>query len=134
MNAYDPRRLSKAYRPMATAAGQARILLRTALADWGVPELYESASLVLTELISNAIRSADVIDLELYLEEPGRRLRIEVFDGGPGEPDPRDPCLEDENSRGLLLVDLLSAKWGHRLCEGGKVVFAILEPEAASHV
>lgn len=133
MNADEPRRFSEAYRPIAAAAGQARNHLRTALADWGVPEVYESASLVLTELIANALRSADAIDVEFFLEEPGRLVHIEVFDTGLGVPDPKNPDLEDENGRGLLLVDLLSAKWGHRPCKGGKVVFAILEPEAMIH-
>src|SRR5882757_3593322 len=71
--------------------GRARRLLRRELADWGVPgELAATAELVLSELVTNALRHARkppgrLITVRAEIA-PGRLLRIEVADASDAEP------------------------------------------------
>jgi anti-sigma regulatory factor (Ser/Thr protein kinase) len=127
MTSEDPRRFTSAYHPVPSAAGQARALLRQALEEWGQDELYDSGSVVLTEMISNAIRSDDVIEVEIFLDDDRSFVHFEVFDTCQDVPEQRTPDDEEENGRGLLLIELLAAKWGWRLVSEGKVVYALLE-------
>src|SRR5689334_8835108 len=101
----DPRRFTSAYHPLPSAAGQARTLLRQALKEWDREELYDSASVVLTEMISNAIRSDDVIEVDAFLDDDQRFVHIEVFDTCQDIPEQRTPDDEEENGRGLLLIE-----------------------------
>ncbi|MFB9962554.1 ATP-binding protein [Sinosporangium siamense] len=86
---------------------------------------------MLTELVANAIRSGKVIGVGLFPSEDFQFLHIEVRDRAPGIPVKQCPEADDECGRGLLLVDELAAKWGHRPAPGGKIVFAMLERAAS---
>lgn len=123
----DPRRFTSAYHPLPNAAAPARALLRQALKEWNLDELYDSASVVLTEMISNAIRSDDVIEVDVFLDEDQSFVHLEVFDTSQEVPEQRTPDDEEEGGRGLLLIEILAAKWGWRLTHEGKVVYALLE-------
>ena len=123
----DPRRFTSAYHPIPNAAGQARTLLREALNAWDRDQLYDCASVVLTEMISNAIRSDDVIEVDIFLDDDQRFVHLEVFDTCQDVPEQRTPDDEEENGRGLLLIEILAAKWGWRLTPEGKVVYALME-------
>ena len=64
------------------------------LASWGLDHLEETAVLLVSELVSNAVRYACTgLVLELGLEAHGRCLRMEVLDANPDPPLPRAPAV-----------------------------------------
>ncbi|WP_405985803.1 ATP-binding protein [Streptomyces sp. NBC_00872] len=108
----------------------ARLELRKALAEWGLSVLEDSATLILSELLSNAGRHARVTPEQTietrYFRSSGA-LRIEVHDASPERPQPRTPDAEASDGRGLLLVEALADEWGVAdRCGPGKVVWASL--------
>src|SRR6266581_7643399 len=98
------------------AAGMARRRVRDALASWGLRHLDETATLLVSELVGNAVRHAHTerSRLELRLEAAGTWLRIEVSDGDPRPPRPRAPSGLDESGFGFVLIEALAGKWGVR--------------------
>ncbi|GAA2270530.1 SpoIIE family protein phosphatase [Streptomyces atrovirens] len=92
------------------------------LARWGLDELVFTTELVVSELVTNAIRHAGgPVRLRLIHE---RSLVCEVFDGGATAPHLRHPRAMDEGGRGLLLVSQLAQRWGTRFVPDGKIIWA----------
>ncbi|WP_181799530.1 ATP-binding SpoIIE family protein phosphatase [Kitasatospora acidiphila] len=90
--------------------------LRDALRRWGVAELIDTAELLASELVTNAIRHTDrdaMFTARLYRED-GRepRLRIEVEDESDLWPKRRTPGEQASSGRGLMLVEALADSWG----------------------
>ncbi|BFO19542.1 hypothetical protein SHKM778_59300 [Streptomyces sp. KM77-8] len=107
----DPAVVAEARR---TATGQ--------LTRWGLDELVFTTELVVSELVTNAIRYATgPVRLRLIHE---RSLVCEVVDGGATAPHLRHPRATDEGGRGLLLVSQLAERWGTRFVPGGKIIWA----------
>ena len=108
----------------------ARDAARSWLASQGVIEdLIERAVLVVSELVTNAIRHAASGWVLAIEQRPDRSVRIRVADSGPGEPQIPSAIATDEatSGRGLALVAELSDAWGwHRSSDDGKVVWADL--------
>ncbi|MEE4541705.1 ATP-binding protein [Streptomyces sp. V4-01] len=116
---------------------RARHELAAALAGWGLAELEDAASLVLSEPMTNALRHARVPQREIgtYVARlPCGRggVRIEVHDASPAKPEARASAPDDEGGRGLALVDTLTGgRWGVADRPGpGKLVWAELAPDA----
>jgi anti-sigma regulatory factor (Ser/Thr protein kinase) len=114
------------------AAGQparlARQVTREVLPVWRLAHAEEVAVLLVSELVSNAVRhagSADVITLELKASRGW--LRIEVYRCRPGLTAQRIPGEFDESGLGLVLVDSLADKWGVRETVTGKTMWAELD-------
>ncbi len=117
--------------PLPTAPSCAREVSRLQLAEWGMSVLSEMADVIVTELVTNAVqasqRHSGPAQLGFRMSVSGPRVRIEVWDTGPGRPRLRtDVAPLDETGRGLQLVDALSGgRWGTQRCPaGGKVVWA----------
>ncbi|WP_329342823.1 SpoIIE family protein phosphatase [Streptomyces sp. NBC_01352] len=92
------------------------------LSDWGLDELAFITELVVSELVTNAIRHASgPIRLRLIKD---RTLICEVFDSGATAPHLRHPRTTDEGGRGLLLVSQFTQRWGTRFLPEGKVIWA----------
>ncbi|MEV5911634.1 SpoIIE family protein phosphatase [Streptomyces chartreusis] len=98
------------------------------LADWGLEELAFVAELVVSELVTNAIRyGRPPIRLRLIHD---RSLLCEVSDAGSTTPHLRRARVFDEGGRGLLLVAQLAGQWGTRHARRGKTVWAELSETA----
>ncbi|MCE0447137.1 ATP-binding protein [Streptomyces tricolor] len=94
------------------------------LAEWGLAELGFGMELVLSELITNAIRyGSDPIQVRLIHD---RTLICEVADGSSTSPHLRYAATTDEGGRGLFLVSQLAERWGTRYTPHGKVIWAEL--------
>lgn len=101
-----------------------RFAVRT-LASWGVEEVIDEASVVVTELASNSVLHANS-GYELRLTLGAHAVRVEVTDHGPGTPEPQVFSEGGESGRGLLMVAALSVSWGVERGAGGKTVWAEL--------
>ena len=105
----------------AQTAGQARRLVRRALARWDLDELTDSVELLVSEVVTNAVRYAErPITLRLLRTD---MLRVEVGDDVPQLPRLRQARATDEGGRGLYLVNRLARRWGATRLSGGKVVW-----------
>jgi anti-sigma regulatory factor (Ser/Thr protein kinase) len=126
---------------LPSAAFWARRQTRAALRSWRIwPETIDTAELLVSELVTNAVKFtgsdpelltcpdlADVKRISLTLRHLADQLIIEVSD-----PDPRPPIFAEagddvESGRGLMLVQALSKEWNFYLPpSGGKVVYCVL--------
>ncbi|AVH61172.1 MULTISPECIES: SpoIIE family protein phosphatase [Streptomyces] len=103
------------------SVGRAREYARTQLVSWGLEPLVDTAELLVSELVTNALRYGEgEIRLRLLLD---RTLVCEVWDAGLVQPRRRRARDTDEGGRGLQLVGLLSAAWGSRRTPRGKTVW-----------
>ncbi|MER7938582.1 MULTISPECIES: SpoIIE family protein phosphatase [unclassified Streptomyces] len=105
-----------------TAVRSARRLTAGRLAEWGLGGLEDSTELIVSELVTNAVRhSSGPIGLRLIRHQV---LTCEVFDSNDCLPRAHTARTTDENGRGLFLVDRLSRRWDARPEAGGKVVWS----------
>ncbi|MGW0968946.1 SpoIIE family protein phosphatase [Streptomyces sp. NPDC002516] len=103
------------------SVGRAREYARTQLVAWDLEPLVDTTELLVSELVTNALRYGEgEIRLRLLLD---RTLVCEVWDAGLVQPRRRRARDTDEGGRGLQLVGLLSAGWGSRRTPRGKTVW-----------
>jgi serine/threonine-protein kinase RsbW len=116
----------------AQAASLARQGVRDALGRRGLSHLEDTAVLLVSELVSNAVLHArhGGSELELRVTDTGTWLRIEVSDADPRPPQPHIPAGLDEF--GFVLVEALAAKWGVDQVAAGKTVWIELDTGRAS--
>jgi hypothetical protein len=108
--------------PQPIAAALARRAIRRQLAEWGVPDSSPVVELLVTELVTNAMRHAHgMIRFTLWYEEG--LLRGEVEDANPEPPRLLTIRRDDERGRGLHLVERLSCCWGSTRTAAGKAVW-----------
>ena len=114
----------------AQAPGLARQAIREALPSWQLAHLEETALLLVSELVTNAVRHAQNEDrmIALRLETTAGGLRIEVHDGDSRWPQPGTPDDLDESGFGFVLVAALASTWGVTDLAVGKAVWAELDP------
>jgi anti-sigma regulatory factor (Ser/Thr protein kinase) len=101
---------------------QARRLVRTQLAGWGLAEHSDVAELLASELLTNALHHGWGQPI-LALSLQGGTLRCEVRDANPALPHLSATHHDDEGGRGLYLVDRLSCSWGSDRAPEGKTVW-----------
>ncbi|MFF9016007.1 SpoIIE family protein phosphatase [Streptomyces sp. NPDC014870] len=107
--------------PEDAAPGRARRLARRALARWDLEDLSDSVELLISEVVTNAVRYAErPVTLRLLKTDV---LRCEVGDDSPQLPRQRRARDTDEGGRGLFLVNRLARRWGATRLSGGKVVW-----------
>ncbi|WP_182880939.1 ATP-binding protein [Microbispora sp. H10949] len=139
---------------VATAPRRARAFVRCQLRGWQLGHLADTAELVVSELVTNAVRATDAVvsppvassmfpvalrTVALRVREaPGpRSLFIEVWDGSEHEPVPGGDAGGEpgESGRGLVLVGSLARRWGHYTApDRGKIVWCELAIAAADAV
>ncbi|MFE1770679.1 SpoIIE family protein phosphatase [Streptomyces sp. NPDC059008] len=92
------------------------------LTEWGLEEVAFPTELLLSELVTNAIRyGTDPIQVRLLYD---RTLICEVSDTSSTAPHLRHAATTDEGGRGLFLVAQLAQAWGTRYTADGKVIWA----------
>jgi serine/threonine-protein kinase RsbW len=112
----------------ARSARLARQVTRDVLHGWRLDGLEDAAQLIVSELVSNAVRHArnPGPTLRLRLCVVGEALRIEVHDADPSPPRHRAVAPLAESGRGLLILDALASAWGAGAAAHGKAVWAEL--------
>jgi len=114
------------------SASQARCLIREPLLRWGLAELLPTTELLVSELVTNAIRHATgEVTLRMVLEGT---LVCEVLDSSGALPRLRHAGRDEECGRGLEVVSQLAQRWGARRTPQGKIVWCeqALPPAPAS--
>jgi PAS domain S-box-containing protein len=102
--------------------GRARAAATGQVGEWGLDELVFTTELVVSELVTNAIRYASgPIHLRLIRDET---LICEVSDTGHTSPRMRHAGNEDEGGRGLFLIAQMTQQWGTRYTPTGKTIWA----------
>ncbi|MFD7245045.1 SpoIIE family protein phosphatase [Streptomyces massasporeus] len=108
--------------PDPAAVSGMRDAVSQRLEAWGLSEFGFAMELILSELITNAIRyGAGPIHVRLIRD---RALICEVADGSSTSPHLRYAATTDEGGRGLFLVSQMAERWGTRYTPQGKVIWA----------
>jgi hypothetical protein len=137
---------------LPTAPSAVRAHVRAMLAMWRMSGLTDAlelvvSELVVSELVANGVNASADADgspryaegrmpvIRLCLLTDGKRLVAEVWDQAPGVPVRLSASRDDENGRGLDLVDMITgSRWGWRpaMSRPGKCVWAVFEvPEVS---
>ena len=114
--------------PALTSGREARVFVADRLAEWRLEGLLDTALLLTSELVTNAVvhaRSPVSVTIRRILD----RLRVEVADVGGGALVLRNPSADATGGRGLQLMDALAASWGTSAFDAGKLVwFELTDP------
>lgn len=110
------------------SAEAARRLVRTALTVWGLDSLAADATLVITELVSNAVDHGRLPSIRVIVSRPSLNgVRVSVVDRSRTVPTLRADSDGDRlRGRGLVLVEALTEEWGTELYRWGKQVWGEL--------
>ncbi|MCO5968251.1 ATP-binding protein [Actinoallomurus soli] len=119
-------------------AGKARQYVRWLLNAWKLPSMVETVELLVSELVANAINATGVTEVPedinrlvgkaqpiyVCISVRPEAVLIEVWDSSSTLPLQRAAADDEENGRGLVLVQALSKEWGCVLLPtGGKIVW-----------
>ncbi|MCX4515119.1 ATP-binding protein [Streptomyces sp. NBC_01619] len=113
------------------SVGHARRKVTTRLSEWGMSDLADTVELLVSELVTNALRHTHgPVRLNLCLR--GLHLRCEVEDADSAGPVRRIATPDAEGGRGMELVDVLAENWGSSGTDAGKVMwFELSIPDTA---
>ena len=113
---------------------EARRLLRDQLRHWGADCMADTAELLASELVTNALVHTDreAVLTATLTEGSRRRLRVEVHDFTSRRPRPRKASDRACSGRGLMLVEALADTWGIRPEGAGKTVWFELAGEGTA--
>ena len=115
--------------PQTEAVVRARGMVVRTLRKWSLADQEEPVMAIVAELVANAVRHA-ATPLEVRLVRRPRGVRVEVHDRASRLPRLSVPRIEEEEHRGLLIVDHYASAWGADLLPGGKVVWAEVNADA----
>ncbi|WP_433177237.1 ATP-binding protein [Actinoallomurus sp. CA-150999] len=118
--------------------GKARQYVQWLLDTWKLPSMVDTVELLVSELVTNAINATGVTEVPEDIDQLVGKVQpiylcvsmrpeavlIEVWDSSSTPPLQRAAAADDENGRGLVLVQALSKEWGCVvLSTGGKIVW-----------
>ncbi|MGW4568192.1 ATP-binding protein [Streptomyces sp. NPDC004561] len=115
-------------RSAAAEVARARALVGAALTSWGCPPgVVDDGRLLVSELLANAVKHAPGTRITLELMQIGDRLLVEVTDGSMAQPVVRQADPQEEQGRGMFLVQAIASAWGaHRDRRGRKTTWCTL--------
>lgn len=106
----------------AGSVAEARAFVVDTLTEWRADRYLEVATLLTSELVTNAVLHSGSPQLVVCVRLADNRLRVEVSDNSPHMPVPSTaPLLA--RGRGLTLVEALSSRWGADHVDNGKCVW-----------
>jgi anti-sigma regulatory factor (Ser/Thr protein kinase) len=126
-----PLRTSLELRALPSVVPRARLHARQVLWEWGLTGLSENAELLISELLTNAVRASRLTTtasvVRLWLFSDTTKALMLVWDANPKAPIRMNVTEDAERGRGLLLVETISDRWGWYvpLGMGGKMVWAL---------
>ncbi|WP_243766182.1 ATP-binding protein [Streptomyces sp. GC420] len=123
-----------------SAVSVSRMFVGHTLKLWQLEDHTDTAALIMSELVTNAVKASGITDTDpkswqitaehvigIRLRAIEASLYVEVWDRTDVAPVRKNPSLEAEGGRGLLLVEQLAKRWDvYRPHVGGKVVWAEL--------
>jgi anti-sigma regulatory factor (Ser/Thr protein kinase) len=95
---------------------------------WGTHDLVESAQLLVSELVTNAVQHAggtESVELEIVRHSTG--VRLALADGSTVAPIARELRVDAPSGRGIYIIKQLATRWGTEHRHGGKQVWAELD-------
>jgi hypothetical protein len=112
--------------PLPTAVPCARGHARLVMAEWGVARLADTVELIVSELVTNGLRasvgllgsrfgeqwSPGIPPLRMWLSSASSTVLVQVWDGNDRMPERKEPGLDSEGGRGLLVIEALSEAHG----------------------
>ena len=106
------------------APAEARAFVRDFCCTAGFPsDFCDTSALLVNELVKNSVihgRAGPIVEIQ----QLDGGLRFGIYDANPMLPSQRQPSLESESGRGLLLLDALADTWGIKPhASGGKYVW-----------
>ena len=127
---------------LLTAVPCARLHVKHVLREWHLEQIADTAELIVSELVTNAVRaSAGLTSSEyagrwapglppvrFWLASDGEHVVVQVWDGSDKTPVLQHPDADAESGRGLELVEALATEWGSYTPErsSGKIVWAVM--------
>lgn len=117
---------------LPTAPGVARGHVRAVARERGLAGLAETAALLASELVTNAVQASDRLEtagppvIRLWVSSDGTALVIHVWDACDDMPVRQDAGPDAVGGRGLLLVETLGKDWGAYRQAEGKVVWVLI--------
>jgi serine phosphatase RsbU (regulator of sigma subunit)/anti-sigma regulatory factor (Ser/Thr protein kinase) len=129
-----PQRARRSFVADPSSVALARRFARLQLEEWGAPELRDSATLAVSELVTNAVvhtGTTAVVDLRL----DSSSLRVEVEDQHPGRSLPtglRTPDDDAEGGRGLIITSSIASSWGVEYTPSTKRVWLVCDRDLPS--
>jgi anti-sigma regulatory factor (Ser/Thr protein kinase) len=120
---------------LPTAPACARGHVRAVAHEWRLLDLVDTAELVASELVTNAVQASERLRLRAGLIMPVIRLWlvsdqismvIRVWDGNDEMPVRRAADPDDIGGRGLMIIDSLAKDWGAYRKAAGKVVWVMV--------
>lgn len=124
---------------LPTGVGCSRVFTKLTLTKFGAASIVDDALLVVSELVTNAVRATGITDprprwgeldelnlIGVSLLGFDASIVIEVWDCDPHLPIMKSEDPDAESGRGLQLVTAIAQKWGSYPTRGGKVVWAEL--------
>lgn len=136
-DAGHPLAVMKMWPPAPRSVGRARRFLAWHLDAWGLSQLGDAAELVVSELVTNAVKHAHPPYGHLIatrFERLACGVRIEVHDANSLKPERRALSMDSESGRGLAMVDALTGgHWGVSNRHGpGKTVWAVCADDGST--
>lgn len=108
------------------AASAARRQVEAAILAWGVRIDVSVATLLTSELVTNALRHETGHSIGLGITVTAGMLRVDVHDTSSVLPALLEAPVDAEEGRGLMLVSSLATDWGYHRTARGKVVYFTL--------
>lgn len=108
------------------SAGEARRFVDSVLGDSALSHLAYPATMLVSELVANAVLHTGT-SVEVVISPEPERVRIEVHDGSQQLPIRKHYSKMSGTGRGLLLVERMASEWGSDRTADGKVVWFELD-------